>query len=641
MPMGGTPGSTIKLTLRGGDLDAPKAILLNERSIPVTASNGKVLDITLPEDLKPALYDLRFVGRMGVSNPRVFEVGPQTILTSPGSNTGPDSAYPIKVGGVIQGTFKAGTPQWFTFEAKRGQPVGASFDGARFDTRTTLVGAVSDLNGRELARTKKGRLSFTPPADGTYRLRLNELMHRGGDDYAFRVALKQTAPISTPDTSGPQPTEKVVKVGDTITGAFPEDGAALVFDLSFKTGDKFVIEVLSHQLGHASDPHLFIEILKADGSWSPIAQPADAPAIVPAPKLMLANRDPSHAYEAKADGRLRISLNDNFNTASPFELRIVPAPGSKPRVIALNASLPFTGARKAYDFGTANVCRGGILALEIAVPNRHSMSEALELKAEGLPPGLACLGGFIGKGQSLGYLAFQAAADAPVGAVLVSGIPEAAYVSFSVGDAARDNVLIRHAGPPAIGVSTLSAPALVLTEKNDVYEVAAGGKVDIPLTVTRHADFADALKLKALGLVEHTKAPEADIPAKASTGKFTLDAGALKLAPGEYGFILEGPGKMKVRDHLEALAKAEADQKRRIENQKDAQKRLAAAKGDTSAQKDALIQAATMALKQADKSKADIDKLVKDLTTKAAPKEHTFIVCSNPIRVRVKEPAKK
>ncbi|MGV3662681.1 MAG: hypothetical protein ACO1TE_21030 [Prosthecobacter sp.] len=639
LPLGGKPGTSIQLTLRGGELDDPKAILLNERSIPITSAKGKVMDISLPADLKPARYDLRFVGRYGVSNPRVFEVSPHPILTSPGKNTGADTAFKITVGSVIQGAFKAGSPQWFSFDAKKGRSITASFDGLRFDTRTELVGVVSDATGHEVARMKNGLLAFDPPADGTYRLRLNDLMHRGGDDYGFRLALEQTPPVMLPNSSGPQPTAKPVKIGDTIKDIFPAEGEARVYDLAFKAGDKFVIEVLSHQLGHASDPHLFIELLKPDGTWSPIAQVADAPAITPAPALALASRDPFHPYEAKADGSFRISLNDNFNTTSPFELRVLPPATSAPKLIALNAALPQAGARKGYEFGTANVCRGGILALEVAASNRHALSEAIELKAETPPSGLTCLGGFIGKGQSLGYLAFQAAADAPAGGGLVSSISESAYVSFPVADAARDTLLTRRAGPPAIGVSTLSAPALVLTEKTDILEVAADGKLEIPLKVTRHAGFTDALKLKAHGLVDTAKAPEADVPAKANAGKLTLDVKALKLPPGEYGFILQGPAKMKVRHNLEELAKAESDQKKFLGNQKEAQKKLATAKADTTPQKDALIKTATEALKQADKAKTDIDKLIKDLTAKAAPKEFTFIVCSNPIRIRVAVPA--
>ncbi len=641
LPLGGRPGTTIQLTLRGGDLDEPKAILLNERSIPVTSSKGKVLDVALPADLKPALYDLRFVGRFGVSNPRVFEVSPHPILTSPGSNTKADAAFKIAVGSVVQGAFKAGTPQWFTFEAKKDQTVTAAFDGARFDTRTEFVGAVSDTRGRELARTKNGALVFTPPSDGTYRLRLNDLMHRGGDDYGFRLALEQRPPVVISYSSGPQPTARPVKLGDTINGTFAEQGAASVYELPFKAGDKLAIEVFSHQLGHPSDPHLFVELLKPDGSWSPIAQIADAPVIAPAATLAIPNLDPSYAHEAKADGTFRISLNDNFNTTSPFKLRIVPAPGSAPQLIALNASLPFTGARKAYDFGTANVCRGGILALEIVAPNRHALSEAIELKADRLPNGLTCLGGFIGKGQSLGHLVFQAAADAPAEAAVVSSVPETAYVSFPVADAARDSVFIRRAGPPAIGVSTLTAPASVLTEKTDPFEVTTDGKLEIPLKVTRQADFADALKLKVLGLVEAAKAPEADIPAKANAGKLTLDLKTLKLAAGEYGLILQGPASMKVRRNAEEFIQADKAAKAAQAGEKEAKAKLAAASADTTPQKADLVKAATALVAQAGKTKADAEKRLKDITAKDPPKDATFIVCSNPIRIRVKAAPKK
>ena len=131
------------------------------------------------------------------------------------------------------------------------------------------------------------------------------------------------------------------------------------------------------------------------------------------------------------------------------------------------------------------------------------------------------------------------------------------------------------------------------------------------------------------------------IPAKASAGKLTLDVKALKLAPGDYGCILQGPAKMKVRRNLEELTQAETDAKKALGDQKAAQQKLAAANADTTPQKADLVKAATAALKTADAAKAAADKLVKDLTAKAAPKDALFAVYSNPIRIRVKEVAKK
>jgi hypothetical protein len=206
----------------------------------------------------------------------------------------------------------------------------------------------------------------------------------------------------------------------------------------------------------------------------------------------------------------------------------------------------------------------------------------------------------------------------------------------------KESPLYRSSGPPAIGVSTLTAPAYVQSEKPDILQVAADSKLEIALKVTRHAEFTEALKLKVLGLIaDVTKAPDVDIAAKATTGKLTLDVKALKLAPGDYGFILQGPAKMKVRRGVEELTAADIAAKQAIESQIKAKEQLARANADITPKKAELIQAAAVAVKTADTAKKAADTLVKDLTAKAAPKEATFIVYSQPMRLRVQEVVKK
>lgn len=641
-PLGAKAGATLELTLRGTDLEGPQSVLLNERTIPLKSVKPNVFSITLPADLKPALYDCRFVGRYGVSNPRVFEITTLDSIDSTGANAKPDKALKVSLNSVVEGCFKSNSPHWFSVDLKKGQHLTATFDGRRFDTRTELLGALLAPTGRELAHMRAGALSFTATADATYLLRVNELMYRAGDDYGYRITLSSAAPPA-PKTVKLEDV-RPIQIGQTVRDYFLPQGLPRAFDLPFKAGEKFIIEVHSHQLGHATDPHLVIENLAKDPAGKetlkPQAEIADAPAIVPAPSINLASRDPSYAYEAKADGAFRITLSDNFATTQPYELRILKEAPKFEDLIALNPILP--GAKtKGGEIGSANVPRGGIAALEIIAPNRNALSEPLELKADKLPAGVTCLGGFIGKGQSLGYIAFQASADAPAGASLLSGIPQSRFVCYAVADATRDNVLYRTAGAPTLGVSAQPAPAFVQTEKTDILEVAADAKLEIALKVTRHADFTDALKLKVLGLMDVTKAPEADIPAKATTGKFTLDVKALKLAPGDYGFILQGPAKMKFRRGVEELNAAEADVKKATEAQAAAKKQLDAANADATPKKAELVKAATAALKTADTTKATADKLVKDLTAKSAAKDATFIVYSNPIRIRVKEVAKK
>ena len=638
-PLGAKASTHIELTLRGADLDAPIAILLNERAIPVKSAQPNIVSLALPADLKPGLYDLRFVGRYGVSNPRAFEISTHDTIESSGTNTQVDKAQKISLNTVIEGVFKSANPHWFIFDAKKGQTLTATFHQRRFDTRTELLASISEPTGRELARLSHGVLSFTAAADATYRLRLNELMFRIGDEFSYRVTLSTSSLIASP-VSAPAPI-RTVQIGQTIADTFPTLAAAHSFDLALKKGERFFIEVHSHQLGYPTDAHLVIENLKPDGTLTPQAEVADAPAISPAPSLAVLNRDPSYAYEAKADGAFRLTLNDAFGTTHPYELRILKQSQQPPTLIAINPQLP--GAKtKTATFGSSNVPRSGVTALEVIAPNRHALSEPIELKAEHLPAGVSCLGGFIGRGQSLGYIAFQATADAPAGASVLSGISQSLFVSFAVPDMVKDSPLYRSSGPPAIGVSTLTAPAYVQSEKPDILQVAADSKLEIPLKVTRHAEFTEALKLKVLGLIaDVTKAPEVDIAAKASAGKLTLDVKALKLAPGDYGFILQGSAKMKVRRGVEELTAADIAAKQAIESQIKAKEQLARANADATPQKAELIQAATVAVKTADAAKKAADTLVKDLTAKAAPKEATFIVYSHPMRLRVQEVAKK
>jgi len=638
-PLGAKACTHIELTLRGADLDAPMAILLNERAIPVKSIQPNVLSLALPADLKPGLYDLRFVGRYGVSNPRVFEISTQDTIGSSGTNTQVDKAQKICLNTVIEGVFKSANPHWFSFDAKKGQTLTATFHQRRFDTRTELLASISEPSGREVARLNRGVLSFTAAADATYRLRLNELMFRSGDEFSYRVTLS-TNSLTATQVSAPAPI-RTVQIGQTMADTFPPLAAAHSFDLPFKKGERFFIEVYSHQLGYPTDAHLVIENLKPDGTLTPQAEVADAPAISPAPSLAVLNRDPSYAYEAKADGGFRLTLNDVFGTTHPYELRILKPSQQPPTLIAINPQLP--GAKtKTAAVGSSNIPRNGITALEVIAPNRQALSEPIELKAEHLPAGVSCLGGFIGRGQSLGYIAFQAASDAPAGASVLSGISQSLFVSFAVPDMTKESPLYRSSGPPAIGVSTLTAPAYVQSEKPDILQVAADSKLEIPLKVTRHAEFTEALKLKVLGLIaDVTKAPEVDIAAKATAGKLTLDVKALKLAPGDYGFILQGPAKMKVRRGVEELTSADIAVQKAIESQINAKAQLAHAHADVTPKKAELIQAAGVAVKTADAAKNAAAMLVKDRTAKAAPKEATFIVYSQPMRLRVQEVAKK
>lgn len=723
-PLGGKPGSRLEISFKGADLDGAKSILLSSSQggpslelpiIQVPEKKG-LLAVQLPADVKSDLYDLRLIARYGVSNPRAFQISPLTVVDSPGTNTKPDKALNVQLVSAIHGVFKAAAPHWFTFDAKKGQRVLAVFVGGDFDSRASLVGAVTDASGREVARMRGGLLDLRVPADGSYKLRANDLMYGVGDEFGYRLSVttgavvwaagKETLygwnlpggqvipglrvnqgqplerlkadaataarliaespwkslPLSaeseTPETAPPVITP--LQIGQTFGGWFPVGGAPRSFDLAFKAGDRFNIEVISQQLGFPTDPMLVVELVKKDAAGvetlTTQADLNDPIAMVPAPSVRVTLLDPFYTYEAKADGLFRISISDPLNAANgrrhPYQLRISkPAEVNLDHAIAMHPTLPRAAAAAPYEMASANVWRQGITAIEVLLPGRTAQSEAMELKLADPPPGVTVLGGFVGKGQSLGYIGLRASADAVGGAKVLSGIKHTAFLNWPVKDAAREVMFTRNAGSPAIGIVADQAPAFIEQATPGVLEVAVDGKLDIPLKVTRHPAFTDLLKLKVLGLTDVAKAPEASIAAKANDGKLTLDVKTLKLAAGDYGFILQSPAKMAFRRNADDVASAESAAKKAVEEQVTAKKELDASNAALKAIKpedkpaltaqQAKVKELTVKLALADKAKVAAEKVAKEVAAKNPAKDTTFIVYSHPIRIRVKEVAKK
>jgi hypothetical protein len=202
-----------------------------------------------------------------------------------------------------------------------------------------------------------------------------------------------------------------------------------------------------------------------------------------------------------------------------------------------------------------------------------------------------------------------------------------------------------------LGIVAQAAPARVEVAPGKVLEVAAGAKLEISVKAHRNAAFTDVLALKVLGLVDATKAPAVTIPAKATDGPLILDTKALALAPGEYGFILQGPAKMPVRRNLAELTQAEQSAQKATAAKAQAQKELETANAAVKAAApdkapalqaaQAQVKAATAKLAETTQSHAAAEKAAKDIAAKNPPKDATFVVYSNPIRLLVKEAPKK
>jgi len=201
-PPGGKAGSSVEVTVAGNDLDDATRLWFSNPAITSTQKlssagepePGKFI-VNIASNAACAACDARLVGRFGISNPRTFVVGHCAEFFAPSTNTSITGAAELAPETIVNGRLTAGTPAWYQFSAKKGQRLFIECLSGTIDSRMDATLMLWDNTGRELALDRTtGLIDFTASSDGEYRLRVADFLHRGGDDYFYRLAL----------TAGPQ-----------------------------------------------------------------------------------------------------------------------------------------------------------------------------------------------------------------------------------------------------------------------------------------------------------------------------------------------------------------------------------------------------------------------------------------------------
>ncbi len=220
-PAGGKIGSSFDVTVAGVDLDEAVRLNFNHPGItsqlktealpdlPGMAGMGKggrakrprqqrAFTVTVANDVPTGLYDVRLVGKFGISNPRAFQISGQNEFNSTDPNATLAQANAVSLETTINGRSKAENSDFFKFTAKQGQRVLINCWSRRLDSRMNGSLVLLDAKGRELASShevnrRDPMIDFSVPADGDYVLRVHDFLYRGGDEYFYRVSLS-TAP---------------------------------------------------------------------------------------------------------------------------------------------------------------------------------------------------------------------------------------------------------------------------------------------------------------------------------------------------------------------------------------------------------------------------------------------------------------
>ena len=259
-PRGGQRGSSMTMSLHGGNLQDAQEVLFYSPGITVNElkveGGGKVdANINIADDCRLGEHFLRVRTATGVSTLRTFWVGPYAAVAEVEPNSDFNQPQPVPFNSTIIGTVENEDVDYFVIEAKKGQRISAEIEGIRlgltmFDTYV----AIQDMKRFELVASDDTSLllqdslvSVIAPDDGQYVIQVRESAYGGSGACRYRLHVGGfPRPLAVYPPGGKVGSEmEVTYVGDVTAGM------AETIQLSAQPQDRF---------------ELFAQ---HDGQWSP------------------------------------------------------------------------------------------------------------------------------------------------------------------------------------------------------------------------------------------------------------------------------------------------------------------------------------------------------------------------------------
>ncbi|MFM2142193.1 MAG: hypothetical protein RLZZ476_737 [Verrucomicrobiota bacterium] len=686
MPMGGQAGQSVEVTITGENIEDVTELTFSTPKITAKPVAGAVnkFTVSIAADAAVGVYDARVMSRLGMSSVRAFSVNklPEVLRTKPNNTL--ETALPLAVGSICNATMTKRAVDFYSFQGVKGQAVAIDCAAVGIDSRLTPVLILADGKGADLKVNRTGgMIDFTPPADGSYIIKVSDLTYQGGERHFYRLALQKSPAEPQPQTqtvsamSWPpaglaasaaakemEPNNKdaqKISLPCDLSGAFFPAADVDTYEFTAKKGETWWVEVASERLGLNTDPFVLVQQVK-DGKFADVAELYDiaSPMKVTSngysydgPPYDAGSPDVLGKFEVKEDGAYRLQVRDLFGGTRSD-------PHNVYRLLVRQAAPDFSLAAWAVHMTLRNGDRaslskpmalrqGDARAFEVVVQRRDGFDGEIEIAMEGLPQGVSAAGLKIAKGKTYGHLIVTADEKAPRGFSLAKITGKAviggkevvrpvrlASMEWPVKDAKGEIPAPRlMADIPVSVTDSEQAPLSITLAENKVFEAKAGETLKIPLKLAWRNEFnGTSIKVKAYG-EGFGAIKEFDIPLKAATHELVLNLAELKITPGDYAFALQSLGICKYRYNPAAVPLAEAEQKK-------AEAALAAAAAEA---KKIAATDAEAAKKAAEKQKAAEAAMtaastrMKSVSTAANPTDTVEILISQPIRVSVKPAA--
>ncbi|MFO0881580.1 MAG: pre-peptidase C-terminal domain-containing protein [Gemmataceae bacterium] len=630
-PMGGKVGTEVEVALTGEHLEEAGDLVFSDPRITARRKAGPdgnpMQDrqvVKIAADCPPGLYEARIMTRLGISTSRIFTVGTLTEVVVTKPNRTLATAQELPLNSVCNATISNRAIDYYRFQARKGQRIIVDCATRGIDSKLNATVIIGDSAGRDLLVERRGGvLEFTPPADGSYVIKIHELTFNGGPAFYYRLGLWEQAPgtpiVRQPSTEpvhayswppvGLASSARTQEVEPNNTGdkaqriSLPCDIAGRFYpaaDVDFyefqaKKGEEWWIEVGSERLGLPTDPAILVQRVVKGKPGQPdttvdVLELSDVPSPVrvssngyayDGPPYNAGTSDMLGKLTIPEDGTYRLQISDLFGAtrSNPNHVYRLIIRKAAPDFAVVGWALHMelrNGDRNALSKPIA-LRNGATMALEVVAFRRDGFNGPIELTMEGLPAGVKAHGLTIPAGQSRGLLLVSATPDAARGYAnakfLARGTVNGqqvthqcrlASVSWPIPDSWGEIPSPRLLMDIPVSVCGVEQAPLTITAKMPVIEARVGEKLTIPLVHRKTSEFSgDMISMHLVG-AGFERAPAFNLPVKADSSQVVVDLKALNIQPGEYRVSFLGGGVVKYRHQPQLVATVEATSQKRL-----------------------------------------------------------------------------
>jgi hypothetical protein len=561
--------------------------------------------VTLSPDVPPGRYELRTIGRHGISNPRAFLATSLACEKPPAISHDPAMPTRLAVDGIVHGRATAAEIDYFGIAIDVPRAVTIELLAQEIDSRMIGQLRLYDSSGRVVAAARGGdevdpSITLEPLPAGQYLLAVHDFTFRGGDEYAYQLVARDpagaTAPLRGGDTlpgqlpavwltrafsveprtplgvaaAGPQAGKAALPL--EATDWFPTDRDDVEWLFSASQGETYAMELASQRLGQPTDARMIVQRIEPQPSGPPklhdVLNVDDGPNLSDG-ALNLLSKDPLALFQAPAAADYRVAIRDldrGVSLAPRQAYRLSIRPPNPGFSLVAYRLFPHSDINQTQPLGS-KLFRGGAELIRVVAHRLDGWNGAIKIAAEGLPAGITAGEAIIAANQNHTQLTLSAAEDAaattaPIRLVGRSEdnqlVAEAAAAVITWGKGGgRDFIRSRLASNLMLGVSAQDvAPISARLGDGSVPEVKKGQSISLPIGLVRREGGQAACVLRPRDLPPGVTVGEVTIPADRSEASCEIKAAA-GAAAGTYSLWLQLETKIKLKPNPQALERAQ------------------------------------------------------------------------------------